>query len=81
MAITIITLLLLIMGGSYALPRLFPAKPIVISPITKDGRVATEATFIKIKPLWERIWESEPVKAIRLWLAIVGIISIVGWFV
>lgn len=81
MAIAIITLLLLIMGGSYALPRIFPAKPIVISPITKDGRVATEATFIKIKPLTERIWESEPVQAIRLWLAIVGLISIVSWVV
>lgn len=80
-ATLIIITLLLIMAGSYALPRLFPPQPIVMAPVTKNGRVAIEATFVKIKPLRVRIWESEPVKAIRLWLAIVGLISIVGWFV
>ena len=81
MAITTITLLLLIMAGWYAVPRLFPAKPIIITPIAKNGRVVIEATAVKIKPLRERIWECGPVKAIRLWLAIVGLISIVSWFI
>lgn len=81
MAIATIIILLLIMSGSYALPRLFPPQPIILAPITKNGRVAIEATFVKIKPLRVRIWESDPVQAIRLWLAIVGLISIAGWFV
>jgi hypothetical protein len=72
---------LLVMAGWYAIPRLFPPRPIIITPIAKNGRVVIEATAVKVKPLRERIWESGPVKAIRLWLAIVGLISIGGWFI
>lgn len=77
--LTIITLLLII-SGWYALPRLFPARPTMITPIKDDGTISP-VSFIAVKSLTERIWESGPVEAIRLFLAIVGLISIVSWVV
>lgn len=77
--ITIIILLALT-ASPWLLPRLFPARPTMITPIKDDGTISP-VSFIAVKPLTERIWESEPVEAIRLFLAIVGLISIGSWFV
>lgn len=78
---TIALIPLTILLGVWALPRLFPPKPIVLSPINDQGRIMIEKTIVKIKPLQVRIWESDIVQAIRLILALIGLLTIAGWFI
>lgn len=71
--------LIIIILGRWLLLKLFPPKPIVITPITQEGRLVIEKMFVKEKPLRVRIWESGGVQAVRLILALVGIMATVWW--